>query len=143
MSRAVIRIVAASTVDQGNIEPKLVVDDAVFELRLCAASELVGLADFVRGTAAGATADEGLGVLRASGDFDRSRLLVLVDAPDPNVVAAAVGNNGVAGYCEAGLQSGEKECGFGEHLDEDEVMTEKSEGVASWDEGMWWKGRNV
>jgi hypothetical protein len=66
-ARAVGGALARSTVHKGDVVPQLVVDDAVFKLRVLAADELVGLADLEGGRAAAA---HGLGVLGTCGNVD-------------------------------------------------------------------------
>lgn len=58
---------ADGTVDEGDVEPHLVVDDAVFELGVLAILQLVCVADLDGG---GATAAHGLAVLATSRNLD-------------------------------------------------------------------------
>jgi hypothetical protein len=109
VSGAVSRALAVCAVDERDVEPELVVGDAVLELRVLAVEQLVGLADFDRRRRVG---DHGLGVLGARGHVDRRRGAGgLADGPHPDVVAAAVADNGFTGGGKASGHGREKEGG--------------------------------
>jgi hypothetical protein len=109
---AVAGALAVGAVDKRDVEPELVVGDAVLELRVLAGLEGAGLADLER---SGAARLHGLGVLATGGNVDCCRGAAWLDAPDPDVVRAAVADDGIACSGKAGLQSREKDGGLGEH----------------------------
>ncbi len=55
-------------------------------------------------------------MLAARGDVVGPVARALVDGPDPDVVGAAVGDDGVAGGGEGGVEGREGEEEFGEHF---------------------------
>lgn len=109
---AVGRAVADSAVDERNVEPKLVVDDAVLKLGVFAADQSIGLADL---QGSWDVCDHGLRVLSACGNVDGGRRAAWLDAPDPNVVRAAVANDSIACGSKGGLQSRDDHGRLGKH----------------------------
>jgi len=109
---AVGRGVADGAVDERDIEPHLVVDDAIFELGVLAVLQLVGVADLDGGWAAAA---HGLAVLAIGRDVDCSGRAALAYAPDPDVLGALVADDGIAGGSKGGLQSRNEKSRLGEH----------------------------
>jgi hypothetical protein len=109
---AVGRALAVGAVDERNVVPKLVVDDAVLELGVLAGDQCVGLADLQGSWAAGV---HGLRVLSTRGNVDGGRGAAWLDAPDPNVVRAAVADDGIACGSKGGLQSSDDHGGLGKH----------------------------
>ncbi len=116
MARAVVRRRAVGAVDERNVVIDLVFGNAVFELRVVAVDELVGAGDFETGSTTLAGAAEGLAVLTARRDVVGPVARALVDGPDPDVVGAAVGDDGVAGCGEGGVEGRQGEEEFGEHF---------------------------
>ena len=116
MSRAVTRIFAIDTVDQRDVLPNLVVVNGVFELRMLAVKELVRLADFHGHAALVASGTVGLGVSTTGRNVERTEGSALDNAPDPDIIGAAVFHDGIAGEGKGCLQSCNKEGGFEEHF---------------------------
>lgn len=128
---AVGRGLADGAVDERDVEPHLVVDDAVLELGVLAVLQLVGIADLDGG---GATAAHGLAVLALGSDLDGRGRATLAYAPDPDVGVAAVVDNGIASGSKGGLESRNEKSRLGEHRDDgcDEV------GLESLFQGLTW-----
>lgn len=100
--RAVLRSIASSAVYEADVIVDDVVVGRVFELRLLASLELVG-AGYFEDYASGGGGALRLRVSSAGGDADAWGRGILVDGPHPDVVVAAVAEDGVAAYL-AGLE---------------------------------------
>lgn len=111
MARARGGRLTLGAVDEGDVVPDLATGDGVFELGLLAVLDAVRLGDLQRGTAR----VEGLVVLRVSRDLGAGSLVVSTDGRDPDVVVAAVGEDGVTGQGKACLE-GHEDSGLGEHF---------------------------
>ena len=111
-------IVGDNAVDQGDVEPDLVVLDGVLVLRMLAVDQLVGLADFHRHAATVAGRAIGLGVPAASRNVEWSEGGALDNTPYPDIIGAAVAHDGVAGERNAGVESRKSENRLEQHFSE-------------------------
>jgi len=113
VARAVGRRLALGAVHERDVVPELTGGDGVFELRVVASEEVLSLADLHGSTGTSV----GLAVSGARRDADRCGHTVSGrDRPDPDVVAAAVGDDGVASKGKASLECRDGEGEFGKHV---------------------------
>lgn len=110
MARAGRGGLALGAVDKGDVVPDLSAGDGVLELGVLAVLDAVAGGDLERG----ACVVEDLGVLGARWHEGAGGLVGAADRRDPDVVGAAVDEDGVAGEGEAGVE-GHEEGGLGEH----------------------------